>query len=86
LNFRFERVAANSFIQAAIMYGGRDVQFGAAITVIEKDFPMPFVDSNDDVFLVKGHSRCGMRLSTIMRSFRTQESSRMAKILDLFEI
>jgi hypothetical protein len=32
LNFRFERVAANSFIQAARMYRGRDVQFGAAVT------------------------------------------------------
>jgi hypothetical protein len=29
LNFRFERVAANSFIQAARMYRGRDFQFGA---------------------------------------------------------
>lgn len=29
LNFRFERVVANSFIQAARMYRGRDFQFGA---------------------------------------------------------
>ena len=29
LNFRFERVAANSFIQEARMYRGRDFQFGA---------------------------------------------------------
>ena len=36
---------------------------------------MPFVDTNDDVFSVKSHSRRGMRLSTIMRPFRTQESS-----------
>ena len=28
-NFRFERVAPNSFIQAARMYRGRDFQFGA---------------------------------------------------------
>ena len=28
LNFRFERVAANSFIQAARMYRGHDFQFG----------------------------------------------------------
>jgi len=27
---------------------------------------MPFVDTDDDVFLVKSHSRRGMRLSTIM--------------------
>jgi hypothetical protein len=46
LNFRFERVA-NSFIQALEC---SDFQFGA-ITLIEKDFPMPFVDTNDDVFL-----------------------------------
>jgi hypothetical protein len=30
LNFRFERVAANGFIQAARMYMGRDFQFGVA--------------------------------------------------------
>jgi hypothetical protein len=32
------------------MCRGRDFQFGG-ITLIEKDFPMPFVDTNDDVFL-----------------------------------
>ena len=36
---------------------------------------MPFVDTNDDVFLGESHSRRGMRLSTVTRPFRVQESS-----------
>jgi hypothetical protein len=49
LNFRFERVAANSFIQAARMTEA--VISSSARDIIEKDFPMPFVVTNDDVFL-----------------------------------
>ena len=43
LNFRFERVANST----------RMYRFPVrrAIALIEKDFPMPFVDTNDDVFL-----------------------------------
>jgi hypothetical protein len=47
LNFRFEHVA-NSFIQALEC---TDFPVRRAITLIEKDFPVLFVDTNDDVFL-----------------------------------
>jgi hypothetical protein len=58
-----ERVAANSFIQAARMDGSRDFQFGNGRRLWRKRFSLPFVDTDDDGFL--GEKSFAMRQAAL---------------------